>query len=48
MQLDAKIAGSHAYATAMRIANAAYAASTTTGASLMIVAGVKPFSSEAE
>lgn len=31
MQLDAKIAGSHAYATAMRIANAAYAASTTTG-----------------
>jgi alkylation response protein AidB-like acyl-CoA dehydrogenase len=31
MQLDAKISGSHAYATAMRIANAAYAASTTTG-----------------
>jgi alkylation response protein AidB-like acyl-CoA dehydrogenase len=31
LQLDAKISASHAYATAMRIANAAYAAATTTG-----------------
>ena len=31
MQLDAKVSGSHCYATAMRIANAAYAAATTTG-----------------
>ncbi|MGE3693136.1 MAG: acyl-CoA dehydrogenase family protein [Novosphingobium sp.] len=31
LQMDAKISGSHAYAAAMRIANAAYAASTTTG-----------------
>ena len=31
MQLDAKISASHAYLVAMRIANQAYAASTTTG-----------------
>ena len=31
MQLEAKISASHAYSAAMRIANAAYAASATTG-----------------
>ena len=31
LQLDAKISASHAYGAAMRIANAAYAAATTTG-----------------